>query len=123
MTRALSTQFSRISIASFIDDAKIWGPAKYVNEIADAFEWVIQFDHDIGQSLNPEKTHIVARKIIKAKKLKQKFGRPVQISQQIKSLGRVQQMSRMQCAKLQDKRAEDAIQVLKKIKQLPLNSQ
>ena len=123
MTRALSTQFSRISVASFIDDAKIWGPAEYVNEIADAFEWVVQFDHDIGQSLNPEKTHIVARKVIKAKKLKQKIGRPVQISQQVKSLGRVQQMSRMRCAKLQDKRAEDAIQVLKKIKQLPLNSQ
>ena len=121
MTRAMTNQFHHVSIATFIDDAKIWGSFHYVDEIAGAFEFVRQFDKDIGQQLNPQKTEILARRVLKGKLLKQKIQLPVQVSSQVKSLGRVQQMNKCRNATMQSNRVAKASDCLKKIRQLPLS--
>ena len=89
MTKALTNQFHHVSIATFIDDAKIWGSFHYVDEIAGAFELVRQFDTDIGEQLNPQKTETLARRFLNGKLLKQKIQAPVLVPSQFKSLGRV----------------------------------
>ena len=104
MTRAMTNQFHHVSIATFIDDAKIW-----------------EFDKDIGQQLNPQKTEILARRVLKGKLLKQKIQLPVQVSSQVKSLGRVQQMKKCRNATMQSNRVAKASDCLKKIRQLPLS--
>ena len=82
-----------------------------------------QFDKDIGQQLNPQKTKILARRVLKGKLLKQKIQLPVQVSSQVESLGlgRVQQMNKCRNDTMQSNRVAKASDCLKKIRQLPLS--
>ena len=122
MTRAASPSFTQVSVATFIGDAKIWGSFDFVDQLAQSFEAIKQFDVDIGQSIHPEKTQILCRRTKKGKRLKRKLSIPLPVTHQVKSLGRSQQMNRQRNSKFQKQRVSKAIDVLKKIDLLPLSS-
>ena len=109
MTRAVSSSFTQVSVATFIDDAKIWGSFDFVDQLAQFFEAIKQFDVDIGQSIHPEKTQILCRRTKKGRHLKRKLSIPLPVTHQVKSLGRSQQMNRQRNSKFQKQRVSEAI--------------
>jgi hypothetical protein len=120
LIRSLQHSNPNISITTFIDDCKIWGPQSFSNELVAAFNEIATFDTAVGQSLNEQKSEILARSKEKGRCFRRKLGKQFKIVTQSKSLGRVHQINTVRNAKAQEKRVKKALGVLSKIKTLPI---
>ena len=120
LIRSLQHSNPNISITTFIDDCKIWGPQSFSNELFAAFNEIATFDTAVGQSLNEQKSEILARSKEKGRCFRRKLGKQFKIVTQSKSLGRVHQINTVRNAKAQEKRVKKALGVLSKIKTLPV---
>ena len=55
LTKHINSMTPQVSISTFIDDCKIWGPAVFEDQVVDAFNEICSFDEAIGQKLNSTK--------------------------------------------------------------------
>lgn len=122
LTQHLSSVAPQVSISTFIDDCKIWGPTSYEDQVVHAFHEVCNFDQAIGQKLNPIKSEVLGSSRAKAKRFNNKLSRPLTIKSRVKTLGRSIAMNKSRNSVHQTSRITKACLSLNKIGRLPLCS-
>ena len=120
LAKQLENVAPQISMATFIDDCKIWGPLAFEHQVADAFDEICKFDESIGQRLNPTKSEVLGTSKAKAKSLNSKLRVPLTVKPRVKSLGRSLAMNNQKNSVHQTARVAKALQALHKVRQLPL---
>ena len=120
LTKHINSMTPQVSISTFIDDCKIWGPAVFENQVVDAFNEICSFDEAIGQKLNPTKSEILTVSKARATRLNSKLARRLTIKSRVKSLGRSLSMNQQRNSTHQNVRVTKALAALQKVGQLPL---
>ena len=120
LSSALSAVHPSVKFSAFLDDSKIWTRVNDQQALADAYDTICNFDVDIGQVLNVDKTAVATRRQKNASRFLLKVGRVCKTKKQVKSLGFSHQFSKKRSPSHQNDRVDSARTTMLKISQLPL---